>query len=210
MAHLVGRVFERTADGGIGRPVPRATLAFAPLRGRDRAEAQTDGSGRFRADIDPGRYRVRIRHPEYEAGSGLVVVRFLGGVANFFLERSDDGREPEASTFRGRVFERRADRSIGPTVPGATLTFRREGTDDTWTVGAGSHGAYAVELPLGRYVVAAEAEGYEPYSSEPGVFVLGPRPSTANVFLEPAAPAVSPSRFVFRGDRRFHHKTVLG
>lgn len=212
MAELTGRAFERLGSGGIGRRIPEVTLTFAHERTDERHQTETDERGTYRIDLEPARYRVRAEHPDYEvytSNPGFLVLRDGGSVFNVFLKRSVTTHEPETSVFRGKVYERLSDGSIGAAIPEVALSFVLEDTSEVHEVTAGSEGTYAIELPLGRYIVTAAKEGYEPYSSEPGFFVLRPEPTTANIFLEPAAPDMEASRFVFRGDRQYHRDTVL-
>lgn len=212
MADLKGRAFERLASGGIGRTIPGVTLTFIRERTNERHRTETDERGTYRIDLEPARYRVQAKHPDYEiytSDPGFLVLRDGGSIANVFLKRSVTVDEPETSVFRGKIYERLSDGSIGDAISETVLSFMMEGTSEVHTVTAESDGTYAIELPLGRYVVTAAKEGYEPYSSEPGFFVLRPEPTIANIFMEPAAPAMEPNRFVFRGDRQYHQRSVL-
>ena len=104
----------------------------------------------------------------------------------------DPAPEPEpvaASGFTGRVLARLADGSIGPAIDDATLTFTREDGAVSADARSEASGRYAVSVPPGRYVVTAAADGFEPFDSSPGFYVLsGEALSTANLFLQAAAP----------------------
>lgn len=85
--------------------------------------------------------------------------------------------------FRGVVSERLPDGSIGPAIPGATITFQKEDKSVKKTVQAEKDGRYQVDTK-GRYIVTATHPSYDNFSSAPGFYVVtGSRYQIGNVFM---------------------------
>ncbi len=89
------------------------------------------------------------------------------------------------SGFRGRVYQRKSDGSIGQNIAGVKITFTAEnGTLVKSVTSAGASGLYSIELPPQRYVVTATHPDYDNYSTAPGFFVVtGKGFQTGNIFL---------------------------
>lgn len=211
MANLNGHVFEKNTGGGIGRKIPGAILKFVEEGTRRENQTSTDEKGFYRIKLKPGRYRVKVEHSDYENYSplsGFIIVRILGSISNFFLNPKNE-RENQKSIFHGRVFERLSDRSIGDTVPNTTISFISEGSNELHSVKSDINGMFSIKLPLGRYFVTAIEDGFEPYSSEPGFFVLRAQSTIANIFLERKVSIIETSRFIFKGDRKYNQRTTL-
>lgn len=212
MAKFRGRVFERRPNGGIGKLVSKTTITFTHEITRESKQVKSDHQGSYQIDLEPARYRVQAEHPDYKpyrSDAGFFVLRKDNTTANFFLHPTKITIEPKTSAFSGRVHERLSDGSIGKAVAGAIITFLAEGTSAAQTVTTNATGTYTITLPLGRYVVTASKQGYEPFSSEPGFFVLRPQPTTANIFLDASIPMQASSQFTFRGDRNYNKRTTL-
>lgn len=106
-----------------------------------------------------------------------------------------------ASGYRGVVYQRLADGSIGPVVPGVALKFVKEDRSLVRAATSDAAGRYQANLSSGRYWVTAVAAGFEDYSSAPGFFVVpaGSGFQTGNVFLR--EPRVTVALVVRHADR---------
>jgi phage replication-related protein YjqB (UPF0714/DUF867 family) len=89
------------------------------------------------------------------------------------------------SGFRGQVYQRKSDGSIGQNIAGVKITFTAEnGTRVKSVTSTGASGFYSIELPPQRYVVTATHPDYDDYSTAPGFFVVtGKGFQTGNIFL---------------------------
>lgn len=87
--------------------------------------------------------------------------------------------------YQGHSYERESDGSIGPVVPGVTITFVKEDGSIKKSVTSDNNGFYRISLDEGRYWTTATHPGYEDYSSLPGYFVVtGNGYKTGNFFLK--------------------------
>jgi hypothetical protein len=74
----------------------------------------------------------------------------------------------------------------GSAVPGATVSLRNEGTNQTRTISANPEGSfYAGELPVGQYELRVESPGFSPYVNNAIVISIG-RAVQLTVRLAPA------------------------
>lgn len=89
------------------------------------------------------------------------------------------------SGFRGQVYQRKSDGSIGQNIAGVKITFTPEnGTRVKSVTSTDAKGFYSIELPPQRYVVTATHPDYDDYSTAPGFFVVtGKGFQTGNIFL---------------------------
>ncbi len=102
--------------------------------------------------------------------------------------------------YRGGVYERLADGSIGPTIAGVEIKFVKEDGSVVAGTTSTAAGRYEAQLELGRYRVTAGHVSYEDYSSAPGFFVVtGSGYQTGNLFLR--QPRVTTVLVVRHADR---------
>lgn len=86
--------------------------------------------------------------------------------------------------FQGKVYERKPDGTIGPTIPEVKITFVKEDGSVTRSVITDNTGSYRISLSRGRYWVTATHPDYEDHSTIPGFFVVrGTGYQTGNIFL---------------------------
>ncbi|MBL8152375.1 MAG: carboxypeptidase regulatory-like domain-containing protein [Blastocatellia bacterium] len=105
-----------------------------------------------------------------------------------------------AGGYAGKVFERKADSSIGSPIAGVTVTFVREDGAVIQKVTTDANGSYQVGLSPARYWVMATHQGYEDYCSIPGFFVvIGKSFQTGNIFLR--KPKITTLLLVRHADR---------
>lgn len=92
---------------------------------------------------------------------------------------------PSSSGYRGFVYERSADNSIGAKLSDVQIVFAKENDKSGTRVAKSStSGFYQVDLSPGRYYVSATRSGYQPYSTGGGFFVVsGNGYQTGNIFL---------------------------
>lgn len=89
------------------------------------------------------------------------------------------------SGYSGFVYERFANGSIGPIIPGTEVIFTREDGVYSRDLRSAADGSYFQSLPPARYVVTAFHPHYNPYSSEPDFFVVQDDTyHTGNIFLQ--------------------------
>lgn len=197
---LTGRVLEKTADGRtVG--IPRATIALRRA-GADR-HVSTVGTGHaadgsYAAPLEVGQWRASVSAKGFETlvdPNPIPIREDEVTTRDFVLSRvrpdagpgqgirgiisvfDDQGRPRSASDVELRFLSTPA-RPIGPSAVAA-------------------NGRYARDLPAGRYVVTASAEGYSPVRSRP-TFVFAGRYANVNLTLRPAGePTDQPQRLVF-------------
>jgi len=86
---LRGKVYERTADGGIGDPISNAEITFRSEDGSTTKNITTDSEGWYKASLPEGRYKGGVAHPNYQnepAGQGYYIVEDEFSRTNFFLQ----------------------------------------------------------------------------------------------------------------------------
>lgn len=187
MAAFAGRVFERLAEGGIGRVVPNARITFTDARTHQTTTVQSRDYGAYQVELVPSQYIVRAEHPEFtqfNSDPWFFVLNSDRATADIFLYRDHPIQIPQTSLFRGRVMQHMENGNVGQPIECTLVTFINSVTSQAYTVQTDCQGAYQLELPIGHYIVTAIHPNFEPFSSEPGCFVLRPQPTTANIFLK--------------------------
>jgi hypothetical protein len=148
----------------------------------DISQTLTDEDGAYHLELPEGTYAVEVVHTEFapwhSGDDSLVIEARKLTLKDMWLER----RGPQG--FNGVVWERLPDGSEDIPVPGATLTF----TSEDWAVSESMvtevDGGYSIGLPPARYRVRVEADGFEPYWTDQGFFVLRENQwSATNFFL---------------------------
>jgi hypothetical protein len=138
-------------------------------------------------ELSPSQYLVRAEHPEFthfDSAPWFFILDRDQATADIFLRRSMATHFTQMSWFQGRVLQHQERGQAGPAIQGTAITFINTTTSEAKIVRTDNHGAYQVELYPGHYIVTAIHPSFEPFSSEPGVFVLGPQTTTANIFLK--------------------------
>jgi len=87
--------------------------------------------------------------------------------------------------YTGFAYERNANGSLGPQIPGVEVVFTSEDNSKVSTIVTDSIGQYKIALPAQRYYVEATHPDFEPYSTAPGFFVVqAGKTLTGNIILE--------------------------
>jgi hypothetical protein len=151
--------------------------------------ATSDAYGTYQATLKPGKYYVTATatgYNSYSSSPGVFVCTGNNGyqTGNFFLENE------VAGGYQGIAFDA-SDFNI--TIANTYITFADSGNAGLiFTTFSGAYGEYKMNLPQGSYYVTAQASGYKPFESTPGLFVVtGQGYQTGNFFLDAL---VAPSR----------------
>jgi hypothetical protein len=200
MVNFVGRIFEYLPQGGIGRGVSRAKITFINCQTWKTTIVESGAYGFYKAELLPNQYIVRVEREGFDPLStepALLQIYPDQSNTNLLLRRSIIPNLPHHSIFRGRVLHHWANGKRGQVIANAAITFiDPANSTHTHTVYTDERGWYQIELPIGYYLVTAIHPDFELFSSEPGLFLLRPQPTIANLFLEPKkSPAEGPWQY---------------
>jgi len=165
--HLLGMVIDDTT----GAPVEHA---FVDFEGHNLTTQATNASGRFTSyGLQPGRYLVRVTHPDYEDAVCAGELR-------------DDFNDADVRCpLVPRIREQRLEGSVlaENALPVAAASVVLDGPVQRTLTTDPSGVLHAEDLPIGNYQVRVAAPGFAPYA---GGLSVGHGPARLQITLSPA------------------------
>lgn len=198
---LAGRVLEKTPDGRLTK-IPRATIALRRADADRRISVVgtgRDADGSYVAPLEVGEWRASVSANGFETVVDPKPISIREGevtTRDFVLSRT----QPDAGRGQGirgiiSVFDAEGQRM---TASGVDLRVVSTSTRRPLPpLAVAANGRYSRDLPAGRYVVTASAEGHAPVRSRP-TYVFNGRYANVNLTLRQAGePTGPPQRLVF-------------
>ena len=155
-------------DGTTYANVANATVVVQSTANDVTIKGLTDAGGYFKTTLAAGSYIVRVLTNEYVEQKAEVGVKV--GVTSklaFMLQRTTGGVTPPAQPAfmvpTRTLYVHAVSGATGNNVANAAISVRDTAGQEVLKGATDSAGEFKTELPVGNYVVVAEAAGYQPY-----------------------------------------------